>query len=466
MNHGFVDTMTNIIASRQDFADGYAYLARALHAELNPGVHRRGKIPNVAEQFLLQPDRVEVLDITYAPGDPKMLSSIDPAKPKYNRWKPTTATPDTSVAEADIKPWLDHLLFILGSIHERDRFLRWCAFVAQHPARKPNWHYLIIAVQGLGKDTMVAPIKLAVGAGNWCEDLIYELGKEFNDFVEHKFLIVGETSQPKTGFISAHDYSNRLKPILAQPPDELSINRKYQTKYSIPNRCAVILFSNEDNPLYLERGQRRVHVVNRKAQKAGELDYYWALHDWLRKGGVEKAASFLLAYPLAEVATREFIGGVAPESDDKTKLENTNINSHQSALEDVIRDIRDGIVDDRTPKVPVASAEELAGFIEARGFRNRPTPQQMRNWLIDMEEQGKGVKRLKINPKEPHLCGVVSDGKHSGRLWLLALTAPGGVEWSTLTIAQIIAMWKNLPMPSSATILTFPDSGDSGEEPV
>ena len=29
----------------------------------------------------------------------------------------------------------------------------------------------------------------------------------------------------------------------------------------------MILFSNEENPLYLERGQRRVHVVNRRDAK-------------------------------------------------------------------------------------------------------------------------------------------------------------------------------------------------------
>ena len=135
--------------------------------------------------------------------------------------------------------------------------------------------------------------------------------------------------------MSAHDLQTRLKPLLARPPEFLTINKKYQSPYKIPNRLAVMLFSNEENPLYLEREQRRVHVVKRRDATPATLEYYLAITAWLEHGGAELAASYLLAYPLSDAEKNEFIGGVAPASDDKTELEHLNIHPALAALEEL-----------------------------------------------------------------------------------------------------------------------------------
>jgi hypothetical protein len=383
----------------------------------------------------------------------------------FNLWKPTTIRAG-GVSAGEVKLWLDHILFVLGSPVERDRFLRWCAFIVQHPELKPNWHYLVMSLQGLGKDTMVAPIKLAVGDGNWCEELIYQLADNFNDVIEHKFLIVGETAQPRTGFTSAHDLGTRLKPLLAQPPTHLKVNKKNMARYAIPNRLALILFSNEENPLQLERGQRRVHVVNRRGAKSEPPGYYQTLNAWLQAGGAELAASYLLDYPLADAEKQEFIGGVAPESDDKVELEHLNIHPALAALEELLADAGEG----KGPfAVLVATQSEIAGHISS-DVRNKPSSQIVRTWLLDMERRKTGVRRLRIDAKAPHLAGIVADGKYSGRLWLLGEKAPDGRAWSAMTQAEIIALWKNLPAPPNATVIRhpaarFPDDSDA-EEPV
>jgi hypothetical protein len=80
-----------------------------------------------------------------------------------------------------------------------------------------------------------------------------------------------------------------------------------------------------------------------------------------------------------------------------------------------------------------------------------------------MERRKTGVRRLRVDPKAPHLAGLVADGKYSGRLWLLGEKAPDGREWSAMTQAEIIAVWRNLPKPASATIIPFPSAD---EEPV
>jgi hypothetical protein len=479
MAQGFIDMQTGLVVDKQGFSDGHAHLAPKLRRELH--VPARSK-PKAGDMFLTRPDHVRVFDITYAPGDPAFVLSKDPVLKTFNRWKGTTLLAG-SVTEDQVKPWLDHLLFVLGTKEERARFLRWCAFVCQHPELKPNWHYLIMSLAGLGKDTMVAPIKLAVGAGNWKEELIYSLANNFNEVVEHKFLIIGETAQPKAGMVSAQDFGTRLKPLLAQPPEFITINKKFQQPYEIPNRLAVILFSNDRNPLYLERGSRRVHVVNRLGAKPDTLEYYWPLQDWLHKGGAELAASFLLAYQMSEAETREFIGGRAPESDDKVELEHQNTQPHLAALEDLIADARKGLTEN-TPTCLVATAEQLASFIKQRGLQSTPSPQNIRTWLLDMERQGAGVYRARIDPKEPHLCGVVdttiNGSRYAGRLWFLSDNCPDGRAWKTLSVNEIVAIWKNLPpqvgssrgnvvpfqKPAPDAAGDFPDGDEAKDEPV
>jgi hypothetical protein len=441
------------VLARQSFSDKYAWLGRALKREVAP--HLKGRT-SVADLFLLQRDRLEVRDITYAPGDPALIPTDDPKAPLFNTWRGVTMLSSNPVSALDVKMWLDHLLFVLGSPVERDRFLRWCAFVAQYPQFKPNWHYLIMSIQGIGKDTMVAPLKLAVGDGNWLETLIYELANPHSTASEHKLLIVGETAQPKSGPMSAHDYGTRLKPLTAAPPAQLTINKKYLTPYEIPNRVALILFSNEENPLHLDRNQRRIHVVNRRAQKTEDLNYYWALHEWLKQGGDILAAAYLLQYPLTDQDIKEFTGGVAPETDDKVELENLNTHPQLAALEELIDDARKGMRDG-VPHTLIATADELCQMIKDKGLL-RPSPQSIRTWLLDMEKQGKGVRRLRIDPKEPHRCGVVGNGVYTGRLWLLADTTADGRKWSALTISEIVAIWKNLVAPKNATVIRHPSA--------
>jgi hypothetical protein len=449
---GFVDMKNRVVLKRQAFSDKLAHLGPALKREIWPA--RRGQV-SVADLFLHQTDRLEVKNVTYAPGDPALVPTGD--KPLFNNWRGTAAL-NQSVSASQIKPWLDHLLFVLGSVAERDRFVRWCVFVVRHPEKKPNWHYLVMSLQGFGKDTMTSPIKLAVGADNWCEELIYSLKGSFDYVIEHKLLIVGETAQPREGFTKSHDMSTLLKPLLARPPDSLPINKKFLAPYYIPNRLAVILFSNEEIPLQLERGQRRIHVVNRRAQKVETLDYYLGLNAWLEGGGAELAASYLLNSTLTPAECNEFIGGVAPESDDKAELEQLNVHPQLAALHDLINDAREGLKDG-VPVTLVANADELTQMIRDKGVKP-PTPQQTAAWLLNMEREKTGVRRLRIDPKTPHQCGVVNAGGYSGRLWLLADAAPDGRLWSAMTTAEIIALWKKLPPPQNAKILQFPDDDE------
>jgi hypothetical protein len=461
---GFIDMDDKKPISKTAFSDAHLTIARVLKREIMP---RAQKPPSVATMFLSRPDHIEVHNITYSPGKPRLIHVPHLSLPLANFWRPTSVKP-AAVTDLQVKPWLDHLTFVLGSVVERDRFLCWSAFVVQHPDRKPQWHWLVISDQGVGKDSMLKPLKLAVGTDNWYENLSDGLKGDFNYMMERKLLIIGETGQ--TRFASAHDISTKLKPLAAAPPDEITINKKNLHPYLIPNVHAVILFSNEEHPLHLEQNQRRFHVVNRRQKEKPQSEAYYAqLHGWFAKGGAELSASYLLNYPLTDADHGNLLGGVAPSSDDKTELEQLSLPPQQIALNALIEDARDGI-QDGTPFKLIATAQELSQMIRDQGQRP-PTFQQVSQWLLSMERENRGVRRYKIDPKKPNHCDVVNttvNGSiYSGRLWLLANKTADGRDWNSLTTAEIIAIWKNLtiknasvtPFPSKAKG-AFPDDED------
>ena len=454
---GFVDMITGRVIIKDAFSDGEAWRVRALCREL-----RITPVVAAATAFLRRPDRVEVFDITYAPGDPAFVVSPDPGLPSFNRWKATTV-PARFVDPGLIKVWLDHLLFVLGTEEERDRFLKWCAFVAQYPKLKPNWCFLVISDAGLGKDTMTAPLKLAVGERNHEDILSYALADTFNPWIERKLIIVGEATKSKSPFAHATDVNNRLKPLLAAPPMELTVNHKNMKQYQIPNRTAVIMFSNDAVPLYLERNSRRVHVVNRLGAKARDQSYYEGVYKWLDEGGAVMCAAHLLTLPLTDADIAGFKGGVAPATPDKIELEEQNVDPPRAALEDLIADARAGITEN-TPYNLVATADELAGFIKLKPSHQHrpPSARAVSTWLSTMP----GVSRVKVDPKHPRHCGVVeatiSGVRHVGRVWFLSEKTSDGRDWSKLTLTEIVAIWKNLPAPPNATIHQHPSAAGKG----
>jgi hypothetical protein len=439
---GFLDLVTGMIVPRHAFADDHRPLSAALAAELGQSKKKGRPVSDVATLFTSQPSRKRVTAVTYAPGEPKLLGTV------FNRWNPTEIRP-APVTEAQVKPWLDHVEFIMGSAAERDRFVKWCAFVAQFPKLKPNWHYLVMSVQGVGKDTMVAPVKAAVGVHNAKEEGIYQLDDNFNDAFETKLLVIGETSQPKR---DSYEVANRLKHATARPPEVIWINSKFKLRYSIPNRIAVILFSNDLNPLQLERNQRRIHVVNRRSLKPEPPAYYQQLWDWLGdQGGIELTAAYLLSLPLADADVKDFAGGVAPTSDAKDQLEQMNVHPALDVLEGLIEDGKNNI----GPFTSLlAEVSQIVDQIEIRHGR-KPPPQMVRAWLLDMEDSGRGARRLR-RETVGNGCGAIAAKGVSARLWALTDKPPNGREWSDFSDAEILAMWQGKPMPRKAKVLQFP----------
>jgi hypothetical protein len=91
---------------------------------------------------------------------------------------------------------------------------------------------------------------------------------------------------------------NQLKPVIAAPPEFISVNRKGLHPYQALNRMFVLAFSNERVPLSLPSEDRRWFVVYSEAPRMTD-DEGAMLWKWLDAGGCSRCGS------LAACAGRE-----------------------------------------------------------------------------------------------------------------------------------------------------------------
>jgi hypothetical protein len=100
---------------------------------------------------------------------------------------------------------------------------------------------------GIGKDTLLEPVKLAVGPWNFSEVSPHHLMGRFNGFLKCVILRISEARD--LGDINRYQFYDHLKVIIAAPPDVLRIDEKHLREHSIPNCCGVIITTNYKKPM-------------------------------------------------------------------------------------------------------------------------------------------------------------------------------------------------------------------------
>ena len=285
--------------------------------------------------FLREPDhsspmtpvarRQTVLDITYRPGEPLIYRSGSAAF--INRWRAPDGIPDGPVSDIDIEPWLNHVERILPDEIERRNLLGWMASVAQRPAEKPNHGVVLGGSHGIGKSMLFGPLKEAVGRGNVKEITVRDLDADFSDWMgECKVFFVEEMMN-----FGKKELMQRIKTLLAAPPDTLQVNPKYGRKYEVPNILAGVFFTNHEDAVALEKGERRFSVYWSEAKKESAA-YFTKLAEWLREGGAVLAARWLLDYD----ASFYNMLGEAPETAARENMRHASRSKLDEWIEDGI----------------------------------------------------------------------------------------------------------------------------------
>jgi hypothetical protein len=415
------------------------YLAQ-LKAEM--GITSKDKSFTPATLYALHPKRRMVKNLTYHPGEARIVPTRD-RRLLANTWAPGFQVTHHGVTDLDVERFLRHCKLVLLTDTNVGYFIRWAAYVVQFPDRKPGWGWLISTMPGLGKDKMLNLLRWAVGDRNHISATITMLHGGFTDYLERKLITVSETHQQTSARgKSSADVYNQLKEYLARPPDEIMINHKGIRPYAVPNLSAWIFLSNNRVPLYLEPGDRRLLVVDNMDTPKRSKGHYARLSQYLDDNR-DMIASFLMEYPLTDADIR-LVEGPAPDSDAKGILIAANQNPLDTAVQEHIEEMKMTVAQSgaKGPSL-VTTAAEVKGVVSQRiGSTYGVSDTKLAAALWNA-----GARPVKPDPKNPRGAATSWVKGSSKRLWLLAPRDDKGRDYSKLDEAQLIDLYTSGKFP-------------------
>ena len=188
-------------------------------------------------------------------------------------------------------PWLQHIHAIFPD--DATHIMAWLAQRVQTPAEKINHALVLGGAQGIGKDSLLEPVKHAVGPWNFHEVSPTHLLGTFNSFARSVILRVNEARD--LGDVNRFSFYDHTKIYTAAPPDVLRVNEKNLREYYIFNCLGFVLTTNhKTDGIYLPADDRRHYVAWSHRVKEEFTPAYWdELWSFYRNGGLGHVAAYL-----------------------------------------------------------------------------------------------------------------------------------------------------------------------------
>jgi hypothetical protein len=289
-DEGYFDLVDRREVTRSTFNALFRHIAcYSVHAGPN-GKARRVEASIAFDENRQTNGARALVGVTYAAGDGVIVARDGDLY--GNRWRDARPLVNREL-KADISPWLDHVATLVPEAAEREHLFNVMACKLQNPTVKINHAVLHAGDEGCGKDTLWAPFLWAL-----CGPALKNRGLLDNDTLssqwgyqlEAEVIVLNELKEPDARERRA--LANRLKPIIAAPPEFISINRKGLHPYEMVNRALVVAFSNDPVPISLASQDRRWFAVWSGAPRmaANAAAVLW---QWYRSGGFDSIAAWL-----------------------------------------------------------------------------------------------------------------------------------------------------------------------------
>ncbi|MEJ1161165.1 DUF5906 domain-containing protein [Prosthecomicrobium sp. N25] len=201
---------------------------------------------------------------------------------RYNIWRKS----GVEAVPGDVSVFLDHMAYLFPDESERAHVLDYLALLVQRPADKIHFALLVRGTQGTGKSWIGNLMERIVGSRNTVRPSNDEVTSRWTAWMEGAQLAVIEELMT----LGRREVANRLKPAITDPT--LRIEEKNCSIYSIPNCLNFLCFTNHEDALPIEHGDRRWLVVFSPAAKRDE-DYYRRLFGYLAGGGAAHVKHWL-----------------------------------------------------------------------------------------------------------------------------------------------------------------------------
>ena len=225
--------------------------------------------------------------------------------------------------------WLDHLHCVYPD--DATHIQNWLAHRVQKAHEKINHALVLSGDQGIGKDSLFQPARLAIGAWNWQDISPSQLLGRFNGWAKSVVLRVSEARD--LGDMSRFEFYEATKTLIAAPPEVIRVDEKNLREHYVPNTLGMIITTNHrTDGLYLPADDRRHYVAWSNKTKADFTEAYWNdLWNWYEAGGANDVGTYLATLDLSKFnpkapppKTQAFwimvSGGEAPETNELRDL--------------------------------------------------------------------------------------------------------------------------------------------------
>jgi hypothetical protein len=168
----------------------------------------------------------------------------------------------------------------------------------QKPDEKINHALVLGGNQGIGKDTILEPVKRAVGPWNFKETTPTKIMGRFNPHLKSVVLRISEARD--LGEFDRFKFYDHTKNFIAAPPDVLEVDEKNLREHYIVNVVGIIITTNhKSNGIYLPADDRRHYVAWSNFDKTMFDEAYWnKIWQWYEAGGLEIVADYLMNFDL------------------------------------------------------------------------------------------------------------------------------------------------------------------------
>ena len=335
----------------------------------------------------------------------------------FNLYRPPTIIRGNP---GDVAIWIDHIKKVYSE--DAEHILNWCAHRVQRPDEKINHALFLGGEQGIGKDTILEPVKRAVGPWNFEEVTPQAMTSQFNGYLKSVILRINEARD--LGDVDRYKFYEQMKTYTAAPPDVHQVNEKNLKEHYVMNCNGVIITSNyKTDGIYLPADDRRNYVAWSDLTKEDFTEDYWrGIWDWYQNGGDRNVAAYLASRDISQFNAK------APPF--KTEAFWTIVNSNLAPEESELADLLDGL--DNPKAVTIKQLISNAPISEIRGWllerkNRRAIPHKMetcgyiphRNtgatdgyWVVNRERQTIYVRReLAVHARHEAARALVEAGR-------------------------------------------------------
>jgi putative DNA primase/helicase len=170
--------------------------------------------------------------------------------------------------------------------------LRWLAYPLQHPGAKMQTALLMFGEkQGTGKSLFFQDVMLPIFGEYGTVASQHQLDSSFTAWRSRKLFVLFEEVLSRD---DKYSHNGTLKYMITGK--QMSINQKNLPERDERNHMNTVFLSNEPQPIPIELEDRRFMVI--EARKKQPQEFYDAVSESIKAGGVQAFYHFLLTFPL------------------------------------------------------------------------------------------------------------------------------------------------------------------------